>query len=92
MATSSTVRPSSTALQNLAGTVHTYESFGRAVISQVLAESSDATHKDGVPAQFTVKAMTSPTHGSGEPYCVTVTVMIGTTAHWIMVCTPIVIA
>jgi hypothetical protein len=87
MATSSTVRPSSTALQNLAGTVHTYESFGRAVISQVLAESSDATHKDGVPAQFTVKAMTSPTHG--EVHCVTVFITIGSTTHYMEVCSSI---
>jgi hypothetical protein len=88
MGTSSTVRPSSATLENLAAGVHTYESFGRAVISQVLAESSKATAlKDGgVPAQFAVKAMTNPTHG--EPFCVTVSVTIDNTCHYISVCAP----
>lgn len=86
------MRPSSTALQNLAATVHTYESFGRAVISHVLAESSKATAlKDGgVPAQFAVEAMTNPTHDG--PFCVTVSVIIGNTTHFISVCSPITIA
>ena len=86
------VRPSSAALENLTARVHTYESFGRAVISHVLSESSKGTAlKDGVPAQFVVKPMTNPTHG-GEPFCVTIAVMFENTAHYIMVCSPITIA
>ena len=63
-----------------AGSVHTFESFGRAVASTILAASADPTR------QLNVTAAAQPfaeTHGQT---CYTVSISVDGSYHYIQVC------
>lgn len=65
----SAATPSQADLLSLAGSVHTFESFGRAVVQAIIqASANQATQSAGVQATATIRPLgphASPTFGGG---------------------------
>jgi hypothetical protein len=63
-----------------AASAHTYESFGRAIVSTIIAASAEPTHGLNVTASAQA---TDETHGQ---HCFTVSVSVDGSYHYIQVC------
>jgi hypothetical protein len=63
-----------------AASAHTYESFGRAIASAILAASADPTHG------LNVTAAAQPSDETHGQHCYTVSISVDGSYHYIQVC------
>ncbi|MET3582249.1 hypothetical protein ABID19_005308 [Mesorhizobium robiniae] len=73
-------------LQDIAASCHTYDSLGRAMVSQVLRSIGKAEgplNERVVDARFSVRPISGPVD---QPHCITVDILIGDTLHTYTAC------